>query len=279
MTDTARMANGLGLISATDSAGATSYHLSDGLGSTVQVTDSAGAVTNTYAYDAFGALRSSSETTPNAFRFTGEQQDAGVERGLIYLRARHYDPALGRFLSEDRVPSINRYPYAFSNPVNYTDPTGLWPCPKCDKRAGAVGAATAAAQRTVASVATAAQSVGAQVSAGASWAGERLDAAGDWLATCDWKRIAGGVVVIGGAAVAVAAGGYLFTVGAGGTAVAAEWLAVYEGVHLAAAGGTIAGGGLILGTLGGYAAFRDVGCGERNAGAASRASAAGSEKE
>jgi len=61
--------------------------------------------------------------------FTGEQNDAN---GLEYLRARYYDPALGRFLSRDpfgglvAVPqSLNRYAYVLNNPVNWIDPWGL----------------------------------------------------------------------------------------------------------------------------------------------------------
>ncbi len=115
------------LISETSGAGATSYYLGDGLGSTVQLASPSGAVTDSYTYDVFGAPRSTAGTTANDFRFTGEQNDRNANRGLYYLRARHYDPALGRFLSKDQLDLPDRYGYAHNNPVNATDPTGLDP--------------------------------------------------------------------------------------------------------------------------------------------------------
>jgi RHS repeat-associated protein len=61
--------------------------------------DSSGSVLNTYEYDVFGAVRSSTGSTANPFTFTGEQTDSNT--GLEYLRARYYDSATGRFLSLD----------------------------------------------------------------------------------------------------------------------------------------------------------------------------------
>jgi uncharacterized protein RhaS with RHS repeats len=55
---------------------------------------------------------------------------------LLYLRARYYNPADGRFLSRDTwggnynsPQSLNRWNYTQSNPINYTDPSGFIPCP------------------------------------------------------------------------------------------------------------------------------------------------------
>ncbi len=52
--------------------------------------------------------------------------------GLYYLRARYYDPAIGRFLTRDPLPgsalapqSLNPYPYVGNNPVNRVDPSGM----------------------------------------------------------------------------------------------------------------------------------------------------------
>ena len=96
-------------------------------GSTAQLADSAGAVTDRYAYDAYGATRAQSGATANEFRYTGQQQGANAQRGLYYLRARTYDPALGRFLQRDPLPFAQRYAYAGDNPANLADPYGLFP--------------------------------------------------------------------------------------------------------------------------------------------------------
>jgi RHS repeat-associated protein len=58
---------------------------------------------------------------------TGEQRDS--ESGYDYLRARYYDPEVGRFLGQDPVSQgANLYSYTASNPVNFTDPSGkaIW---------------------------------------------------------------------------------------------------------------------------------------------------------
>jgi RHS repeat-associated protein len=58
----------------------------------------------------------------------GENQDA--ETGLLYLHARYYDPAIGRFVSPDwwdpNKPGVgtNRYAYSDNDPVNKSDPSG-----------------------------------------------------------------------------------------------------------------------------------------------------------
>jgi len=63
---------GLDLISSVTGATPT-FYLSDGLGSTTGLANGAGNVTDTYQYDAFGALRSHSGSSAQPFRFTGEQ--------------------------------------------------------------------------------------------------------------------------------------------------------------------------------------------------------------
>ena len=99
------------------------YHLYDGLGSVTDLTDDEGDVLDGYTYDVFGALRSQSGSSANPWLFTGEQLDADSD--LYYLRARYYDPAIGRFLSQDPLPTGNLYVYAGNNPVRYVDPSGL----------------------------------------------------------------------------------------------------------------------------------------------------------
>lgn len=110
-------------------AGATAYYHADGLGSTRLLTNPGGTPTDTYTYAAYGPLLAQTGASPNAYLFAGEQQDA--ESGLYYLRARYYDPQVGRFLSRDpadgdeQVPlSLHKYLYAHANPMNLTDPSG-----------------------------------------------------------------------------------------------------------------------------------------------------------
>jgi RHS repeat-associated protein len=88
-----------GLVAAIDGSSVATYFLYDGVGSTTELTDEAGAVTDAYTYDVFGALRASAGSSANPWLFTGEQHDG--DSGLYYLRARHYDPATGRFLGRD----------------------------------------------------------------------------------------------------------------------------------------------------------------------------------
>ena len=105
-----------------DSGGTPSWYLNDGLGSTVGLTNSAGALTATYRYDVYGRLRGTTGTPSATFTFDGEQTDAS---GLVYLRARYYDPGTGRFLTQDPLPLPQRYAFVGGNPANFTDPTGL----------------------------------------------------------------------------------------------------------------------------------------------------------
>ena len=101
--------------------------LPDALGSMRLVANSSGAIVGREDYDAYGAQTTSG--TGSTFGFTGQQADA--ESGLLYLRARSYDPATSVFLQRDPFPSnpinpttLDRYTYANDNPVNLVDPSG-----------------------------------------------------------------------------------------------------------------------------------------------------------
>ncbi len=107
------------------------YH-SDAHGSTRMLTDGAGAVTDTYNYDGYGRTVNSTGSTVNPYLYSGERFDGSS--GLYHLRARYYNPSLGRFMSRDpfggrlQSPvSLHQYLYANADPVNYTDPRGLEP--------------------------------------------------------------------------------------------------------------------------------------------------------
>jgi RHS repeat-associated protein len=110
--------------------GAVSYVLVDGLGSTRALADQAGAVTDRYWFDAYGRTIGQFGVTGVDHLFAGERFDPNT--GFYYLRARHYDPAAGRFASTDPFGGIlqdpvtlHRYLYGNADPVNHTDPSGM----------------------------------------------------------------------------------------------------------------------------------------------------------
>ncbi|HYI07641.1 MAG TPA: PKD domain-containing protein [Thermoanaerobaculia bacterium] len=105
------------------------YYVLDGMGSVRAITDANGAVTDLVSYDAFGRITGRSGTTPNDYFYRGERLDRTT--GLYHLRARDYDPSLGRFIEidtfqgKDHEPQTrNRYVYALNNPASRIDPSG-----------------------------------------------------------------------------------------------------------------------------------------------------------
>jgi len=112
-------------------SGTTQYYLLDGQGSTRIVTDNAGGVLNRYVYDAFGSIRGRNETISTTYLYTGQRFDQFTSS--YYMRARSYDPKLGRFQSRDtaanavdRTREHNRYVYVADDPINNLDPSGHW---------------------------------------------------------------------------------------------------------------------------------------------------------
>jgi RHS repeat-associated protein len=103
----------------------TSYYEADGLGSVTSLSNTAGALAQTYTFDSFGKQTASSGSLTNPFQYTGREFD--TETNLQFSRARYYDPATGRFISEDPArftESTNFYPYVGNNPLTYKDPFG-----------------------------------------------------------------------------------------------------------------------------------------------------------
>jgi RHS repeat-associated protein len=107
----------------------TSLYAYDGHGSVRFLTDTTGAITDTYTFDAFGNRIASTGSTPNNYLYAAEESDANL--GFYYLRARYMNPSSGRFWAMDtyegngRDPrSLHKYFYVHQSPVNAVDPSG-----------------------------------------------------------------------------------------------------------------------------------------------------------
>ncbi|MCL2405530.1 MAG: RHS repeat-associated core domain-containing protein, partial [Defluviitaleaceae bacterium] len=117
------------------------FYLYNARGDVVQRANAAGVVTHSYRYTAFGnelaGNQSANETSTNPWRYAGEYWDA--HRGEYYLRARSFNPRLGRFTQPDPFWNIgnmqrsrnaitqagNLFMYTMHNPVMWVDPSGL----------------------------------------------------------------------------------------------------------------------------------------------------------
>jgi RHS repeat-associated protein len=122
----------LGAVSFTN-ASATFYYHRDHLGSITDVSDANGNAQWRYDYDAYGNARTAtnvSGTAPaNQLRFNGQYLD--IETSQYHLRARQYDPAVGRFGALDPVENpldeayVGPYAYVSGRPTVFEDPLGL----------------------------------------------------------------------------------------------------------------------------------------------------------
>ena len=130
--ETATYVQGLQRIASFSSAG-TRYYGGDVRGSARSLTDDRGKVTDVASFDAWGVPHDQGDGSArlaSLFGFAGERQDA--TSGLEYLRARWYDPSLGRFLTRDPFPGLRTDPstahpfsYAQDAPTTLLDPSGL----------------------------------------------------------------------------------------------------------------------------------------------------------
>lgn len=118
------------------SVGAIHWYHPRALSSPVALTDQAGNVVERYAYDAYGEVTTYDDAwsnplgrsrVGNPLTFTGRPLDP--ETGLIHLRARSLQPAMGRMISRDplgvRPAETNAYAYAAGDPIDRLDPFGL----------------------------------------------------------------------------------------------------------------------------------------------------------
>ncbi|OYZ19206.1 MAG: hypothetical protein B7Y39_12445 [Bdellovibrio sp. 28-41-41] len=132
------------------------HYLKDHLNSVTEVADANGSVIQKYEYSSFGEINNiknandvvvefSQAPLRTSFTYTGREYEA--ETGLLYYRARYYDPSNGRFLQQDTDPGslrnpasvINKYTYADNRPILLNDPSGKFPLLAAVVVAGVVG--------------------------------------------------------------------------------------------------------------------------------------------
>ena len=105
------------------------YYVTDMHGNVVQLLDESGNVTKTYEYDSFGNEVKPEKKDENPYRYCGEYYDKETEE--VYLRARYYEPGVGRFITRDTYTgesdeplSLHLYTYCANDGVNVWDPSG-----------------------------------------------------------------------------------------------------------------------------------------------------------
>lgn len=156
-----------------DNWGKSCYYLTDALASVIGSVDEAGTNSNTYDCNSRGETRATTkESAPTPYRYAGAYQDPTQ---LYKMGARYYDTNLGRFTQTD--PSgqeTNPYLYVTGDPVNRSDPGGLFGFNSLIEGVGHALAAGAAGFGFGAGIATCALSVGAGCVAGIASGGAAL---------------------------------------------------------------------------------------------------------
>ena len=120
---------GAGLLAMIDTSDSVyTYHFNAN-GNTVAITDASQTLVNKYAYTSFGRLSNEQETFSQPFKFVGQHGVMTEPNGFYYMKARYYDPEVGRFISEDPIGfeggDLNFYAYVSNNPIMGVDPSGL----------------------------------------------------------------------------------------------------------------------------------------------------------
>jgi RHS repeat-associated protein len=126
-----------GSSSQNNNSGEANFFLFNHRGDTVLITDQTGEVSNSLHYEAYGKVTDNTGTPIPANSITsstllpplfvgayGIRYDRKTE--LSYMRFRWYSLSNLRFISADKIGSINRYSYANGNPLIFIDPLGLW---------------------------------------------------------------------------------------------------------------------------------------------------------
>jgi len=179
---------GAGLLAMVTPAGDVYNYHYNAIGSTIALTDQSRTMVNKYAYDPFGAVINQVEAVPQPFKYVGQFGVMAEPNGFYYMKARYYDPRVGRFISEDPIGfdggDVNLYAYVGNNPTMQIDPNGTfyW-----------AGAALGGAIGAVSGGITAA------VNHQNFWAGIGIGAATGTLAGFEASGAALGVLAAGGA--------------------------------------------------------------------------------
>jgi RHS repeat-associated protein len=122
--------SGLGLVSEVIS-GVSLYYDFDNIGSVVGVTSASGKYVDSFAYQPFGAVVTSSLQAADVFQYAGELGAVGTgSANTVLMGARFYSSQIGRFLSQDPsgiAGGRNLYAYVFNRPTQLVDPLGLGP--------------------------------------------------------------------------------------------------------------------------------------------------------
>jgi RHS repeat-associated protein len=131
---------GLGLLYEAKDDGSARYYHYDYRGSTIALSDDAARIVGRAEYSAYGILTGqygASALDPSSpapqlgtpFMFNGRYGVMTDPNGLLYMRARYYNPYVCRFINADPAGfsgGLNWYAYADGNPVSLADPYGLW---------------------------------------------------------------------------------------------------------------------------------------------------------
>jgi RHS repeat-associated protein len=113
----------------------TYFYMTDHLGSVHAITDSSGAIIESYRYDSWGRVLGVYDANNNPLtqsaignRYLWQGREYSWSTGLYFFRARWYDPITGRWLSNDPIGisgGLDQYVFCRDNPVNSSDPFGL----------------------------------------------------------------------------------------------------------------------------------------------------------